>query len=339
MHAAAEKAVPPPRHAEAYPGRDAAERDTQRLNFLALVFCLTVGTAALPHILTRYYTTPTVQESRNSVAWSLFFILLLYLTAPAYAVFAKYEIYAHVIDTPLADLPNWVGAWGRLGLVAIEDINQDGILQLAELTLNPDVIVLATPEIAQLPYVVSGLVAAGGLASALSAADGLLLTMAGTLSHDVFYKVLRPQASSQARLVASKLILLAVAALAAVAAAQRPASILPMVAWAFSIAASAFFPALVLGIFWERANRAGAIAGMGVGLLLTGYYLVRVECDSLPWLGLHDIGMAPWFGIQSVSAGVFGVAAGFLTIIGVSLLTAPPSQDCRELVQRVRLPQ
>jgi len=174
-------------HAEPYPGRNQAERNNARVNFIALVFCLMIGTAALPHMLMRYYTTPSVREARSSVFWSLLFILALYLTAPAYAVFAKFEVYSNLVGSAIAQLPSWVGAWGKIGLVSIEDINGDGILQLAELVLNPDVIVLATPEIAGLPYVISGLVAAGALAAALSTADGLLLTITGALSHDVYY--------------------------------------------------------------------------------------------------------------------------------------------------------
>jgi len=200
------------------------------------------------------------------------------------------------------------------------------------------VIVLATPEIAGLPYVISGLVAAGALAAALSTADGLLLTIAGALSHDVYYKIYRPQASTQWRLLVSKTLLLVIAVLGATVAAQKPASILFMVSWAFSIAAAAFFPALVCGIFWKRANRAGAVSGMLVGMLLTIYYLVRVQFDSIPWLGIHGIGMAPWFGIQSVSAGIWGVAAGFVTIIVVSLLTPPPPRSIQSFVERVRYP-
>lgn len=223
--------------------------------------------------------------------------------------------------------------------MAIEDINHDGLLQLAELSLNPDVIVLATPEIAGLPYVISGLVAAGGLAAALSTADGLLLTIAGSLSHDVYYKIIQPRASTQWRLVISKSLLLVTAVLAATVAAQRPATILYMVAWAFSIAAAAFFPALVIGIFWKRANRAGAVSGMVVGLLITVYYMVRVQFDSVPWLGLRGIGMEPWFGIQSTSAGVWGVPAGFLTIVVVSLLTKPPSREVQDFVEQVHYPQ
>ena len=333
------QAAPLVPHAEPFPGGGAQSSATERLNFLTLVFCLMLGTAALPHILMRFYTTPSVREARASVFWSLFFILALYLTAPAYAVFAKYEVYAHLVGTPIDVLPGWIGAWSKVGLVSIEDMNHDGVLQLAELTLNPDVIVLATPEIAGLPYVVSGLVAAGALAAALSTADGLLLTIASALSHDVYYKIIRPRASTQWRLVVSKTVLLVVAVLAAMVASQKPSTILYMVAWAFSLAAAAFFPALVLGIFWQRANAAGAVSGMLVGLLVTVYYVMRLEIEAIPWLGLSEIGMSPWFGIQSVSAGVWGVAAGFLTIVAVSLCTPPPAKETCDFVARVRLPR
>jgi len=338
MRAAAERGAEPTHHATAFPGSDEQAQDTARLNFLTLVFCLMVGTAALPHVLTRYYTTPSVKEARNSVVWSLFFILMLYLTAPAYAVFAKYEIYSTLINSSIAQLPGWISAWSKIGLVSIEDINHDGILQLAELALNPDVIVLAMPEIAGLPYVISGLVAAGALAAALSTADGLLLTIAGSLSHDVYYKIYRPGASTQWRLVVSKSALLVVAVIGATVASQKPGTILFMVAWAFSLAAAAFFPALVLGIFWKRANKAGAVSGMLVGLLITLYYMVRVQFDTIPWLGIYGIGMEPWLGIQSTSAGVWGVALGFVTVVLVSLLTDPPGQDIQEFVEQVRYP-
>lgn len=326
-------------HAEPYPGRTEAERNASRTNFIALVFCLMIGTAALPHMLMRYYTTPSVREARSSVFWSLLFIMALYLTAPAYAVFAKFEIYSRLVGVGISELPGWVTAWGKLGLVSIDDINGDGLLQLAELALNPDVIVLAIPEIAGLPYVISGLVAAGALAAALSTADGLLLTITGALSHDVYYKVLRPNASTHWRLVVSKTLLLVVAVLAAAVASQKPATILAMVAWAFSLAGAAFFPALVLGIFWKRANRAGAVAGMLIGLLVTLYYMVRVQFNAIPWLGLHGIGMEPWLGIQSTSAGIWGVAAGFVSIVLVSLLTEPPSSEALGLVELVRSPE
>jgi cation/acetate symporter len=328
LHEAQEKARPIQPHGAAFPGQTAAERDSARLNFLALAFCLMVGTAALPHILMRYYTTPSVREARESVFWSLFFISLLYFTAPAYAVFAKYEVYSNLIGTSITDLPAWVASWAKVGLVAVEDINRDGILQLAELTLNPDVIVLATPEIAGLPYVVSGLVAAGGLAAALSTADGLLLTIANALSHDVYYQMINPKASSGRRIALAKAFLLVVAAVAAWVASLRPDTILSMVAWAFSIAGSCFFPALVLGIFWKRANRQGAIAGMLTGMGLTLFYLIGVKFYDMP----------KWFGISDISAGIFGIPAGFLAIIAVSLLTPLPDAATQALVEHVRYP-
>ena len=335
MYAAAERAVPPVHHAEAFPG-DAEASLSLRINFVALVFCLTIGTAALPHVLMRYYTTPSVRQARESVFWSLLFILLLYITAPAYAVFVKYEVFTNLVNIPIANLPGWVAAWSKVGLVSIEDINRDGILQLAELSLNPDVVVLATPEIAGMPYVVSGLVAAGGLAAALSTADGLLLTITSALSHDVYYRVFRPQSSTQLRLVISKSLLLVVAVLAAMVAAQKPGTILAMVAWAFSIAGSAFFPALVLGIFWRRATRAGALSGMIVGLLVAVYYIFRMELDTSAWLGGIGLRMTPWFHVNSTSAGVFGVAAGFVTIVVVSLFSRVPEEEDTQFLDALR---
>jgi cation/acetate symporter len=337
-HAAETKSAPPHHHADAYPGQSEAEKSKTRINFIALIFCLMVGTAALPHILVRFYTTPTVREARESVFWSVLFILLFYLTAPAYAVFAKHEVYSSLIGSSLAELPAWVTAWGKVGLVSIEDINRDGILQSIELSLNPDVIVLATPEIAGLPYVVSALVAAGGMSAALSTADALLLTITSALSHDVYYRILHPRASSQLRLVVSKSMLLVFAMLAAIVASQRPANILNMVAWAFSIAAASFFPAMVLGVFWKRANGAGAVAGMSVGLAVTLFYMIRVEFDAIPWLGLYGLGMEPWLGVQSTAAGVWGVFAGFATTIVVSLITPKPTVHTQKMIEELRYP-
>ena len=190
-----------------------------------------VGTAALPHILMRYYTTPSVKEARESVTWSLFFIFLLYFTAPALAVLAKYEVFHVLIGTPIDQLPQWIASWNRVDptLMSITDINKDGILQLNEMSIGGDIIVLATPEIGGLPYVISGLVAAGGLAAALSTADGLLLTIANALSHDLYYKMIDPNASTARRVTISKMLLLVVALCAAFVAAQKPADILFLV--------------------------------------------------------------------------------------------------------------
>jgi len=330
--AALDRAVPPRPHAQAFAADSPAQSNSIRRNFLALMFVLMVGTAALPHLLMRYYTTPGVSEARRSVLWSLGFITLLFITAPAYAVFAKWEVYSNLVGSSIAFLPDWVASWGKVGMVSVEDLNSDGVLQLAELTLNTDVIVLATPEIAGLPYVVTGLVAAGGLAAALSTADGLLLTISNALSHDFYFKVINPRATTQRRLVISKSQLLLVAAVAAWVASLRPDNILFMVGLAFSIAASAFFPALVLGIFWKRANKWGAIAGMLSGLGITLWYVVRTH----PFF--HGSMANAWFDIESISAGVFGVPLGFVVAIVVSLLTPPPSAEVRALVDSVRYP-
>ena len=297
-----------------------------RLNFMALVFCLMLGTAGLPHILMRYYTVPTVSAARRSVSWSLFFILALYLTAPALAVMVKYEVFHHLVGTPMDQLPAWVSAWSVVdpGLLQVADVNRDGILQLNEISIDPDIVVLAMPEIAGLPYVISGLVAAGALAAALSTADGLLLTIANALSHDVYYKMIDPQAATARRVTISKVLLLVVALLAAYIAAQRPADILFLVSAAFSFAAASFFPALVLGIFWKRATGTAAVLGMLSGLLVTSYYMVVNQ----PWLrsvfGVEQP-IDLWWGIQPISAGLFGVPVGFAVIVLVSLLW--PSRD------------
>ncbi|MGC3963578.1 MAG: cation acetate symporter [Rhodocyclaceae bacterium] len=326
------QSIPPHRHAEAFPGDAVQSSQDARNNFVALVFVLMIGTASLPHILMRSYTTPGVRSARKSVFWTLLFILLLYITAPAYAVFAKWEVYQNLVGSSLSQLPSWVASWGRAGLVRVEDINMDGILQLSELWMNPDVIVLATPEITGLPYVVSALVAAGGLAAALSTADGLLLTICSALSHDVYYRLINPKATASRRLVVSKATLMVVALVAAWVASQRADSILFTVGFAFSLASSAFFPALVCGIFWRRANKWGAVAGMVAGLSITLYYAVRTH----PFFGGSQA--EAWFGVQPISSGVFGVAAGFIALIVVSLLTQAPGERAQQFVSSIREP-
>ncbi len=335
-----------PRHEQAFAGdpnglpeaREAFE--TSRNNFLALVFCLTVGTAALPHILTRTYTTPSVRQARHSVTWTLLFIAVLYFTAPALAVMVKYEVLHTLVGTPFGQLPIWIKQWAAVepNLLSITDINHDGIVQLGEMHIGTDIIVLATPEIAGLPYVISGMVAAGGLAAALSTADGLLLTIASALSHDVYFKMIDPKARTSQQVMLSKMLLLLVALAAAYVAVQKPADILFLVSAAFSFAAAALFPVLTLGIFWQRANKWGAIAGMVGGLGITIYYMAVTQ----PWLRSLFGVIAPvelWWGIQPISAGIFGVPIGFLLVIVVSLLTPPPDERTRELVEHIRYPR
>jgi cation/acetate symporter len=326
------KTAPVMKHAEPFAG-DEATSNKKRKNFLALVLCLMVGTAALPHILMRYYTTPSVKEARKSVFWSLFFIFLLYFTAPALAVLAKFDVYTLLVGSSFSELPSWVSAWASVdkSLMSITDINKDGIVQLAEVTIGGDLIVLATPEIAGLPYVITGLVAAGGLAAALSTADGLLLTIANALSHDVYYKMINPHAATTRRLAISKGLLLVVAVFAAWVTSLKPGDILFLVGAAFSLAASAFFPALALGVFWKRANKWGAIIGMSSGLGICMYYMYM----TYPFFGVN----APlWWDINPISGGLFGMTAGFAGVIIGSLLTAAPDKEIQNLVDHVRYP-
>ena len=316
-----------PRHTQPFAGDPQGTPEEQtmfevsRRNFLALMFCLMIGTAGLPHLLTRFYTTRTVAEARNSVTWSLFFIALLYLSAPALAVLVKYEVMSQLVGLKFDDLPVWIAQWAKLDptLISVSDINGDRILQFAELQLGPDIVMLATPELGGLPYVVSGLVAAGGLAAALSTADGLLLTIGNALAHDLFYWKHSDRVGSVRRVMLSKFALLVVALIAAYVAAQRPADILYLVSASFSLAGSAFVPVMILGIFWQGVTRFAAIAGMLAGLLLTLYYMV-INVDAVrKMLALDGSGL--WFDIEPVSAGVFGVGAGLVVTVMVSWMT------------------
>jgi cation/acetate symporter len=311
---------------------------TEFNNFWALVLCLMVGTASLPHILMRYFTTPSVRDARKSVGWSIFFIFLLYFTAPAYAAFAKLEVYQNVIGKDIASLPAWVQNWSQVGgLLSIKDANGDGKLQLAEFIINQDIIVLSMPEIAGLPYVISGLVAAGGLAAALSTADGLLLAIANALSHDVYYKMLDPKATTKRRLVVARVLLVGVALAAAALAGTRPSGIIQMVAWAFSLAAAGLFAPLVMGIWWKRTTAAGAILGMITGFGICLFYLVMTRYAPITfkeWFGV-DL----WFGIRNISSALFGLPAAFLVTWIVSLMTKAPSKEMQDFVDSVRVPR
>jgi cation/acetate symporter len=319
-----------------------AQFNHERTNFIALMLCLMMGTAAMPHVLTRYYTTPTPSQARRSVAWSLLFITLLYLAAPALAVLVKFEVLEHLIGTPIDHLPSWVSLWSRLDpkLVSVHDLNGDGVLQYGELFLGGDVIVLAAPEIGGLPYWVTCLVAAGGLAAALSTADGLLLTIANALTHDIYYNLVDTQASAPARVIASKVLVMVVALAAALIAVLAITNILEFVSAAFSLAAATFFPALVMGIFWRRANRAGAVAAMVVGLGVCAYYMVFNLPVLRTLLGVtRPLAECQWFGVDAVAAGVFGVPAGLLALVAFSLSTPPPDGTVQALIDRMRFPQ
>jgi cation/acetate symporter len=302
-------------------------------NFVALTLCLMLGTAGMPHILIRFYTVPTVRESRSSVAWALIWISMLYFTAPAYAAFARWEVLQEVVGKPVAELPAWTEPWANTGLLTVTDApeqggNGDGQLQFNELKIDQDLIVLATPEIAGLPSTVVALVAAGGLAAALSTADGLLLVIASAAAHDIYHRTLNPQASLRERLWLGRVMILAAAILAALTAVQRLGIIVQMVAWAFSFAAATFFPALVLGIFWKRATSRGAVAGMLSGLLVTALYMFYTYIQPERAL----------LGINSSAAGIFGIPINFLVTIIVSRLSPPPSAQTEALVDSLRHP-
>jgi cation/acetate symporter len=335
------------------------------INFFALILCLMVGTASLPHVLMRYFTTPSVKQARDSVWWSLFFIFLLYFTAPAYAAFAKLEVYQNLINSPMASLPAWVSSWGAPGLALVgacdaknaADIfplckgvvgNADGILQFSEFRIHTDAIVLATPEIAGLPYVISGLVAAGGLAAALSTADGLLLAIANALSHDVYYKMIDPKADTKRRLIISRVLLLLVAIIAAYVAGTLGADILFLVSWAFSMAASGLFAGLVLGIWWKRCGNAAGVAGIVAGFGLCMFFLVMTEFygpalkglmgDAVTMIKIRGRDVAyPW-GINNISVGIFGIPAAFIAQWIVGKFTQPASKEMQDFIDSIRVP-
>jgi cation/acetate symporter len=304
--------------------------------FVTLVACMMLGTASLPHILMRYFTTPSVRDARTSVAWSLFFIFLLYFTAPALATFTKLQVLdpnlaTSVIGKPIAQVLalDWVRNWSSVDFLKVIDSNKDGIVQINEFFIRADIVVLATPEIAGLPYVISGLVAAGGMAAAMSTADGLLLAIANALSHDLYYKMIDPKADTARRLIVARVLLLVIGAAGAAVASMRLTGILGAVAWAFDFACSGLFFPLVLGVWWKRANRPGAIAGMLVGLGAGSSYLYMVYAG----------GMEPWLGIDHLRFGIIGMAASLIAMVVVTLLTPPPDAETQAMVDEVRIPK
>ena len=304
--------------------------------FITLVLCMMAGTASLPHILMRYFTTPSVRAARQSVAWSLFFIFLLYFTAPALATFTKLQVLdpslaTGIIGKTIAEVSalDWVRNWSEVGFLKVIDSNGDGILQINEFFMRGDIVVLATPEIAGLPYVISGLVAAGGMAAAMSTADGLLLAIANALSHDLYYKIIDPKAETKTRLVVARVLLIVIGAAGAVVASLKLTGILGAVAWAFDFACSGLFFPLVLGVWWKRANRQGAIAGMLGGLIAGTWYLYMVRFG----------GMDPWIGIDHLRFGIIGMPVSLVCMVAVSLMTAAPDKETQDMVDSTRIPK
>ena len=314
-----------------------AEGGMAAWKFISLAICMMVGTASLPHILMRYFTTPSVKSARRSVAWSLFFIFLLYFSAPALATLAKISILdpnlaTGIIGKSISDVQSigWVKEWIAVKQAYIADFNGDGILQLNEWFMRGDVIVLATPEMGGLPYVISGLVAAGGMAAAMSTADGLILAISNALSHDVYYKIVDPKADVAKRLIVARILLVVTGAFGAYIASMRLTGILGSVAWAFDFAMSGLFFPLVLGVWWKRATRQGAIAGMLLGLGVGTAYLIYVAPAFM--------GQPPILGIDHLRFGLIGAPVCAIAMVVVSLMTPEPDAKTQAMVDEVRIP-
>jgi len=302
--------------------------DWTRANFVALTLCLMMGTAGLPHLLVRCFTTPSVQATRRSVSWGIVFIVLLYSAIPAYAAFARREILLDIVGQPVTALPAWTAEWRRLGSLDVVDSNADGVVQPDELMIKENLIVLAAPEIAGLPHTVVALVAVGGLAAALSTADGLLLVIASAVAHDLYFRTFSPRVAPHKRLLLGRSMVLLAALMAALTATRQLGIIVQLVAWAFSLAAATIFPVLVLGIFWKRANGLGAVAGMLSGLVVTlSYMLTTLIAPDLAILG-----------ISNDAAGIFGMPVNVLVTWLVSTLSSSPPAQVRELVDMIRSP-
>jgi cation/acetate symporter len=313
------------------------------LDVFFITAALMVGTAGLPHVIIRFYTVPRVRDARISVGWALLFIAILYTTAPAVAVFARTNLLDSVTDLPYSEAPAWFTNWEDTGLLAFDDLNGDGRIQYTgpdsatpnELTVDRDIMVLANPEIANLPAWVIGLVAAGGLAAALSTAAGLLLVVSSAVSHDLLKRSLRPDISEHGELVAARIAAGGAVLAAGYLGINPPGFVAEVVAFAFGLAASSFFPVIILGIFSKRTTREGAIAGMLTGITLTAGYIVWFKF-------VHPELNSPenwWFGISPEGIGTLGMVVNFLVAVTVSRFTAPPPAEVQWMVERIRVPK
>ncbi|NEQ24275.1 MAG: cation acetate symporter [Microcoleus sp. SIO2G3] len=307
------------------------------LDVLFITIALMVGTAGLPHVIVRFYTVPDVRSARFSAGWALLFIALLYTSAPALATFARYNLINTLHNQPIEQVRqlDWVSKWENTKLLTFEDKNNDGRVELtpdkttSEITIDPDIIVLSTPEVAKLAPWVIALVAAGGLAAALSTASGLLLVVSSSVAHDVYYRMLRPDASEAQRVFVGRVMVGLAVALAGYFGINPPGFVAQVVAFAFGLAAASFFPIIILGIFDQRTNREGAIAGMLTGLIFTIFYIV----------GVKFYGMQPWFfGVSAEGIGTLGMIINFIVTFVVSRLTPPPPVEIQEMVEDLRSP-
>ena len=308
--------------------------NTTPWKFISLAVCMMAGTASLPHVMMRYFTTPSVKAARRSVGWSLFFIFLLYSSAPMLATLSKLSLMdpnlpTGIIGKSIADVQaiDWYQNWNQANLMFVSDFNGNGTLELNEFFMGGKAVVLATPEVAGLPYVISGLVAAGGMAAAMSTADGLVLAISNALSHDIYYKMINPKAETSKRLIVARVLLVIIGFAGATIAALEIQGILGSVIWAFDFAMSGLFFPLVLGVWWKRANAQGAVAGMLLGLISGTAYLVWVRN-----------GGAGFWGVTQLTFGIVGSLVSLVSMIVVSLITKAPDSATQKMVDEVRIP-
>jgi cation/acetate symporter len=311
------------------------------VNMFFITGALMFGTAGLPHVIVRFFTVPRVKDARVSAGWALLFIAILYTTAPAVAVFARTNIINTLSNKSYAEVPVWFTNWENTGLLSFEDKNNDGTIQyladpqLNELTVDRDIIVLANPEIANLPPWVIGLVVAGGLAAALSTAAGLLLVISTSISHDLLKNYLRPDISEKGELYAARVAIAVAVVAAGLAGLNPPGFVAQVVALAFGLAASSFFPAIILGIFDKRMNRQGAMSGMIIGILFTASYIIYFK----PQLGGPGLPENFWWGISPEGIGTLGMILNFIIALVVSRLTPSPPNEVVALTERIRTPR
>jgi cation/acetate symporter len=321
-----------------------------QIDVITITIALMCGTAGLPHVIVRFYTVPNVRAARYSAGYALLFISLLYLTAPALAIFARYNLLTSLNNQPIAEVEqlNWVQSWQETGLLGFEDKNGDGILQFrAEnapdgienevTTLDRDIIVLATPEVAQLSPFVIALVAAGGLAAALSTASGLLLVISSSIAHDLYYRLINPNATEVQRLRVGRGVIFGAVIVAGYFGINPPGFVAEVVAFAFGLGAASFFPIILLGIFDKRANSQGAIAGMLTGLIFTGTMIILMRSTLL--LGTEAPIIDNVFGITAQGIGTIGMLLNLAVTLIVSRMTAAPPQEIQDLVESVRIPR
>ena len=311
-----------------------------KLDVFFITAALMIGTAGLPHVIVRFFTVKKVSDARKSAGWALLFIAILYTTAPAIAVFARTNLIETVSEKKYKDMPVWFENWEKTGLLTFTDKNKDGIIQyvadpqINELTIDRDIMVMANPEIAELPNWVIALLAAGALAAALSTAAGLLLVISSSVSHDLIKKIIKPDVSEKGELIAARVSAFFAVLLAGYFGINPPGFVAAVVALAFGLAAASFFPAIVMGIFYKRMNKEGAVSGMITGLLLMLFYMTKFKFG---WFG-GGTETDWWFGISPEGFGTLAMLINFLVSLIVCHLTKEPSQEVQDLVERIRIP-